>query len=161
MKVYGMGEKKTPQPFIAACDRFIYIEVIRAKAEAAEVQEQPETAGNVRQEGESAAPHVKAVKKPAKKKPEPAPEFAEDHGVPAGIVRVISESLEMIAEEDGFAFLGTLGHLIVKKRPDFDSRNYGFSKLSQMMRAMDRFEVVDRHDEHNTRHTYVRDRQRR
>ena len=159
MKVYGMGEKKTPQPFIVACDRFIYIEVIRAKAEAAGLQETAEGQDAAKQE--EALPPIKTAKKPVRKKADSEPEYADDHGVPAGMVRVIAESLEMIAEEDGFAFLGTLGHLIQKKLPDFDSRNYGYSKLSQMMRAMDRFEVEDRHDEHNTRHTFVRDKKRR
>ena len=174
MKVYGMGEKKTPQPFIVACDRFIYIEVIRAARASAEekpaalekaaAQEQDAAGPQGPAPQEESAP-AKPAKKSHKKKqpaPEPEPEYTDDHGVPAEIVQVIAESLDMVADEDGFAFLGTLGHLIQKKRPDFDSRNYGYSKLSQMMRAMDRFEVEDRQSEHsNDKHNYIRDKKRK
>ena len=34
--VYGFGEKKTPKPFVAACDKFVYTEVLRAKKEEGE-----------------------------------------------------------------------------------------------------------------------------
>lgn len=130
MKVYGMGEKKTPQPFIAACNKFTYIEVIRS--------------------GEQAAPQT-------------APEEAPRPGVPKDVVKMIAETLESVADEDGYAFLGTLGSVLNKKQPDFDPRNYGFSKLSRMMESMpERFEVDSRETGRpNIRHIYVRDKKRR
>ena len=108
MKVYGMGERKTPQPFIAACDKFIYIEVIRAAAANGKRQNSAEKAA--------------------------LPAF--EQSVPYDVVEMIAESLETVADEDGYAFLGTLGNLLTKKYPDFDPRNYGFSKLSQLMESM-------------------------
>ena len=123
MKVYGMGEKKTPKPFIVACDKFVYIEVIRAAAQQA-----------ARQEQEAA---VQKAKKPtAKCAPAPA-----SSPVPEDMVELIAESLDTLGEEDGYVQMGKLGNLLVKKQPDFDPRNYGFSKLSKMIKALDRFEI--------------------
>ena len=138
MKVYGMGEKKTPQPFIVACDKFVYIEVIRAAAkQAAEAARQKEVQAQ------------KSAKKEAKKAgPVSGP-------VPAEIVELIAESVEDLCEEDGLAHMGKLGNLLLKKRPDFDPRNYGFSKLSKLIRALDRFQIVPQ-GEDNTEF-YVRD----
>ena len=138
MKVYGMGEKKTPQPFIVACDKFVYIEVIRAAAkQAAEAARQKEVQAQ------------KSAKKEAKKAgPVSGP-------VPAEIVELIAESVEDLCEEDGLAHMGKLGNLLLKKCPDIDPRNYGFSKLSKLIRALDRFQIVPQ-GEDNTEF-YVRD----
>lgn len=138
MKVYGMGEKKTPKPFIVACDKFVYIEVIRAAAkQAAEAAKKEE------------AQAKKAAKKESKKcqtSNSPAPEE---------IVELIAESVEDLCEEDGLAHMGKLGNLLLKKQPDFDPRNYGFSKLSKLIRALDRFQIVPQGEE-NVEY-YVRD----
>ena len=126
MKVYGMGEKKTPKPFIVACDKFVYIEVIRAAAkQAAEAARQQEVQAQ------------KAAKKGTKKTaPAPGP------AVPEEVVELIAESVEDLCEEDGLAHMGKLGNLLLKKQPDFDPRNYGFAKLSKLIRALDRFQIV-------------------
>ena len=124
MKVYGMGEKKTPKPFIVACDKFVYIEVIRAAAKQA--------AEAARLEEEAAK--KSAAKKEAKK--------AASSPAPQEIVELIAESVEDLCQEDGLAHMGKLGNLLLKKQPDFDPRNYGFSKLSKLIRALDRFELV-------------------
>ena len=122
MKVYGMGEKKTPKPFIVACDKFVYIEVIRAAAkQAAEAAKKQE------------APAVRPARKENRKAQSNAP-------APAEIVELIAESVEDLCEEDGLAHMGKLGNLLLKKQPDFDPRNYGFSKLSKLIRALGRFD---------------------
>ena len=137
MKVYGMGEKKTPKPFIVACDKFVYIEVIRAAAkQAAEAAKKQE------------APAVRPARKENRKAQNSAP-------APAEIVELIAESVEDLCEEDGLAHMGKLGNLLLKKQPDFDPRNYGFSKLSKLIRALDRFELVPLGDENIE--FYVRD----
>ncbi len=122
MKVYGMGEKKTPKPFIVACDKFVYIEVIRAAAQQA-----------ARAEQEAAQ---KAKRSSAKSAPPPS-----SGPVPPEIEELIAESLDTLEEEDGYVQMGKLGNLLVKKQPDFDPRNYGFSKLSKMIKALDRFQI--------------------
>ncbi len=122
MKVYGMGEKKTPKPFIVACDKFVYIESLKA-AEAAAVKE--------------TAP--KAKKKSSTPAPEPEVQSL-------GIKELIAQSVEDLADEDGYAYLGDLGNLLMKKQPDFDPRNYGFSKLSKFISSLDGFETDERHN---------------
>ena len=139
MKVYGMGEKKTPKPFIVACDKFVYIEVIRAAAkQAAEAAKKKEEA--------QAKKTAKKENKKCQTSSSPAPEE---------IVELIAESVEDLCEEDGLAHMGKLGNLLLKKQPDFDPRNYGFSKLSKLIRALDRFQIVPQGEE-NAEY-YVRD----
>ena len=119
MKVYGMGEKKTPKPFIVACDKFVYIESLKAA------------------EPETPAP----VGKSAKKKAAPPAES------PALSVKdLIAQSIEDLADEDGYAYLGDLGTLLIKKQPDFDARNYGYAKLSRFIAALGDFEIDERHN---------------
>jgi uncharacterized LabA/DUF88 family protein len=112
-KVYGMGEKKTPQPFIASCDKFIYIEIIRDAAKESEQHAQKKA----------------------------APQNSGGGNIPKKTIRLLASSLQDIADDEGFGHLGALGDLLSKKQPDFDSRNYGYSKLSNMIRAIDRFEI--------------------
>ena len=172
MKVYGMGEKKTPLPFIVACDKFIYIEVIRAAGEkarqealAASVPE-PEPAPEPERDS-PAQPAKRPAKKATKKKAASAqsapPEPEEIAGVPRAVVDLIADSLESIADEDGYGFMGKLGNLLLKKQPDFDPRNYGYSKLTQLVKALDRFEVVSRQTSADdpTKHVYLRDKHRK
>ena len=116
MKVYGMGEKKTPKPFIVACDKFVYIESLKA-AEAAVPA--PKSSGK-----KKAAAHAE---------PEPEPK-------PLTVQALIAQSVEDLADEDGYAYLGDVGTLLLKKQPDFDPRNYGFSKLSKLIKSMGRFD---------------------
>ena len=142
-KVYGMGERKTPNPFIVACDKFVYIEVIRAAAEQARAEEEKPKA-----------------QKPQKKKEAPVQPQEPEHRVPRAVVKLIAESVDTIADEDGYAALGELGNLLVKKQPDFDPRNFGFSKLSKLVKSLSRFEVdVRPTSQPNVTHILVRDKQ--
>ena len=142
-KVYGMGERKTPNPFIVACDKFVYIEVIRAAAEEARAEEEKPKA-----------------QKPQKKKEAPVQPQEPEHRVPRAVVKLIAESVDTIADEDGYAALGELGNLLVKKQPDFDPRNFGFSKLSKLVKSLSRFEVdVRPTSQPNVTHILVRDKQ--
>lgn len=183
-KVIGMGEKKTPNPFIVACDKFIYIEVIRAEAKAAlATAEQEATA----QAAESASASGKTEPAPAKAEgaksgkksrkktaepaaapapepepePQPAPEPAQKK-VPKEVIHLIADAMDMIADEDGYAFMGELGNLLIRQQPDFDPRNYGFSKLTQLIKSIDRFEVDVRQTSNpHTKHIYLRDKKRK
>ena len=126
MKVYGIGEKKTPAPFIVACDKFIYVE------------EKPE------------------------EKEAPAPAPAARKAVPQKIVRLIAASIQDVSDEDGWAFMGELGNVLPKKQPDFDPRNYGFDKLTTMVKSIDRFEIDARPTSApHVKHIYVRDKRQR
>lgn len=122
MKVYGIGEKKTPKPFIVACDKFVYIEVIRAAARQAALAEQ------------ESVPNKKTAKKDIKKPPQTK--------VSPEVVELIAAAIEDLCDEDGGAHMGKLGNHLLKKQPDFDPRNYGFAKLSKLIRSLDRFRLA-------------------
>ena len=128
MRVFGMGEQKTPGAFRAACDKFIYIEIL----------DQP---------GITPAPDQK--EKPKKEKILNKP---DKH-----LLNLLVSSVNDIADENGWAFLGELGSFILKKRPDFDPRNYGFEKLLPLIRSLNRFEIDERETtRRNVKLVYVR-----
>lgn len=131
MKVFGMGEKKTPTAFIASCNKFIYIEILQ-----------------------------KEIKKPAPTKSiskEKLNKTASVSSIDNDLITLISGSIDDIAEEDGWVFLGVLGNLILKKQPDFDSRNYGYKKLLDLIKNIDRLEIDERPSgKKNISHFYVR-----
>jgi uncharacterized LabA/DUF88 family protein len=141
MKVIGIGEKKTPNSFIVACDRFIYIEVL-------------DGAINKKNKKQPLTTSVNDTKKTIEKEIEKeAP-----NKIDIQTIELIEATLEAIGDEDGWAFLGDVGNLIVKKKPEFDPRNYGFSKLTPMLKSLtDILEIDERDsDKKGIKHNYVR-----
>ena len=116
MKVFGIGEKKTPQPFIVACDKFIYIEILK----------------NPPKETKSGTTSDKQTE----------PENVDK--ITPGVIRLIAATVSDSADEDGWAFLGDVGNLLQKKQPNFDSRNYGFLKLTPLIKSTQKFEIESR-----------------
>lgn len=112
--VIGIGEKKTPDPFIVACDRFIYLEILHSDDED-EKTNTPKS--NTKKTVENINPKL---------------------------IRLIKQSVTDLADDEGWAFLGEVGALIQKKRPSFDARNYGFSKLTPLIQATGKFEIDQR-----------------
>ena len=157
-KVYGMGEKKTPNPFIVACDKFVYIEVIRSAAQ----QERAEEAAREEPKEPPKPARRTAKKKGAEAAPAPAPEAEPPSRVPKEIITLLADSVEMLADEDGYAPLGEVANLLVRTKRDFDPRNFGFSKLSKLVKALPRFEVdVRQGGQSNMKHFFVRDKERK
>ena len=115
MTVIGIGEKKTPEPFIVACDKFIYAEILKAKTE--EDSGQGKKDSGKKDEVEKITPKV---------------------------IKLIESTISDLADEDGWAFLGDVGSLLQKKQPNFDSRNYGFQKLTPMINSIKKFEIEQR-----------------
>ncbi|MGV6861096.1 MAG: NYN domain-containing protein [Putridiphycobacter sp.] len=113
MQVIGIGEKKTPTPFIVACDKFIYIEIL---------------------------------KKQTNKKEQTGVKDKEDSydKITPQVIKLIASSITASSDEDGWAFLGDVGGLIQKKQPNFDSRNYGFEKLTPLINSIGSFEIEQR-----------------
>lgn len=132
MFVIGIGEKKTPRPFIVACDKFIYIEIIGAI--------------------EISKKDIKTTSSTAKvKKPAFEP-------IDKKFIQLLKSTIEDLADDDGWASLAVVGALINKKRPDFDPRNYGFSKLTPLIKSLgEHFEVDEREVEKSRiKHIYLR-----
>jgi len=115
MKVYGIGERKTPEPFIVACDKFIYIEILKNRTD----------------EGETDASKDKTAKKNEIEKVTPA------------LIKLIASTISDLADEDGWSFLGDVGNLLQKKQPNFDPRNYGFQKLTPLINSINKFEIAE------------------
>ncbi len=115
MQVIGIGEKKTPNPFIVACDKFIYIEILKKQTE--EKTETKESAKLI-------------IDKITKKE-----------------INLIASTINDLSDDDGWAFLGDVGSLLQKKRPNFDSRNYGFEKLTPLIESIDKFEIEQRENQ--------------
>ena len=113
LTVIGIGEKKTPEPFIVACDRFIYLEILHSQ-DKEETENKPQ---KVKKNIDTISPNV---------------------------IRLIAQSVNDLADEEGWAFLGDVGSLIQKKRPNFDSRNYGFEKLTPLIKSTGKFEIDQR-----------------
>ncbi len=130
MKVFGMGEQKTPSAFTSACDRFIYIEILAKPKVPKTVAKAPE----------------KETKTP-------------DDKVDAKLLAMLTDSVDDLADEDGWTFLGELGNLLIKKQPSFDARNYGYNKLLPLIKSYRQFEVDERPTgKGNIRHVFVRNR---
>lgn len=157
--VIGVGEQKTPNALIAACNKFIYIEVIRerdkkttAKKPAAKKTEPPHKT-EPKPEKKAEAPRKATEPKPEKK--------TDEKTIPDSIVWLIADSILDLAgaSDDDFVSLGAVGQLVQKKRPDFDTRSYGYSKLSAMVKAIDRFQVEEREDKNDPRskQVFIRD----
>lgn len=121
--VYGFGERKTPRPFITACDKFVYFDVLNA---AASGQEAPVVAveQKVRQ------PNVMAEVAPPVAKPAPAKPALDKVAV-----EMLAKAVTASADEDGWANLARVGGHLAKQAPDFDARNYGFPRLSELVAA--------------------------
>jgi len=167
MKVIGIGEKKTPKAFIAACDRFIFIEVLEGakKKKPAAVRNSPEPSepktvqiqGIAIPEPVATAMENKAKQKATQKATEKAPQKALNK-VDQETIELIESTIEDIGDDDGWAFLGDVGNLIVRKKPEFDPRNYGFAKLTPMLKSLtDILEIDEREsDKKGIKHVFVR-----
>jgi uncharacterized LabA/DUF88 family protein len=130
--VYGFGEKKTPESLQAACNEFKYFEILsqnkQTESGAIPAEESTEKSGAVRK---------KSTSKPAADSRKSSKELAMD----AKLVSLIRSAIEALSDEDGFAHMGEVKKHIVKNFSAFDSRNYGFSKFSDLIKATGLFEV--------------------
>ncbi len=149
--VYGIGEQKTPNAFIAACDKFIYIEIL-AEAEKTHFDrsELPEGASlNI----------TTAIQSPvgSASMPLSRPATHTVRKVDDEVRYLIYDCIQDLADEQGWAFLGDVGNLILKVRPSFDPRNYGFAKLTPLIRSIDNVEIDERATEQSkVKHIYIR-----
>ena len=128
--VYGFGEKKTPAPFVSACDKFIYTEILLAAKDD--------------EEGGALKPRTMAQLKQDRR-----------------LVALLRNAAEAASDDAGWTQLGTLGSTIAKQAPEFDARNYGYRKLSELVSASGLFDIEKRKiGDGSTTSTYVRSRRR-
>lgn len=115
--VLGFGQRKTPKPFVAACDKFIYTEILR---------EPEEERGEERGEKEV------------------APKAAADLKGDRKVANLLRAAVEDAADEFGWAYLGAVGTYIANRQPEFDPRNYGYRKLGDLIKSSGLFEIDER-----------------
>lgn len=129
LTVYGFGEKKTPKAFVAACDKFIFTEILK------EGQEE-ETEDGTR----------------------PAPKPQKDFKIDRRLLNLLHTAVDDLADESGWAYLGSVGQNITNRSSEFDPRNYGFKKLGDLFRAIPQFEIEERPQEGggSGRQVYIR-----
>ena len=127
LDVYGIGEKKTPEAFRNACKRFIYVENLG---------------------GGEGAPRAPDPSGPSSPPPEPVNKQPPTKAIP-----IIVAAMKRIGSEDEWYSLGQLGQVITQANPDFDSRTYGYAKLSELLERTGRFEV-----KRERNHLVVRDK---
>ena len=114
--VLGFGQRKTPKPFVAACDKFIYTEILR------ESEEERESSGGR----------------------ESAPKSAADLKLDRKAANLMRAAVEDAADEFGYAYLGSVGTYIMNRQPEFDPRNYGYRKLGDLIKASGLFDIDER-----------------
>ena len=112
--VVGMGEKKTPRPFIVACERFKYLETLSITL--------PETEEQVVENQE----------------------VLENKDDLKELTTAIKAIVSDISDEDGWAYMADVGNRLSKRYPDFDTRNYGFAKLTPLISFLSSFEIMSR-----------------
>ena len=144
MFVIGMGEKKTPASFISACDRFHYLDVLLAEKEKSEGKaKDAEKPANRRKKGKDKAAS-----------PEPEVKTGRDLDE---IVKAVGELIDEHSDDDGWLFLGSLGSGLQSRYPDFDSRNFGYRKLSDFVRSLAGFDSrIESTDGANGKLMYIR-----
>lgn len=119
LTVYGFGEKKTPEPFVAACDKFIYTELLRSEPEPATPTQD-----------DSKAPQATAV----------VSQVETSNKLPEmDAPKLIGRAIDEADDDDGWAHLGAVGHYVIKLRPDFDPRLFGHKKLSDLVKGLSKY----------------------
>jgi len=127
MTVIGLGERKTPNPFIVACDKFIYLEILTTPTiEAAPAK--------IKTESDKVERKIPVQSEAIQK-------------VDKETINLLANSIMDLADDSGWAFLGEVGNLVIKKQTDFDPRNFGYVKLAPMLKGIDKFEVDERETE--------------
>ncbi|MCJ7663319.1 MAG: NYN domain-containing protein [Desulfobacterales bacterium] len=127
--VYGFGEKKTPEPFVSACDKFIYTEVLITKEDD----------------------QLSIIRKSTN-------ELKQD----TKLVNLLRNAVEASSDESGWSHLAPVGSNIAKQAPDFDPRNYGYTKLGELVAATKLFEIEERPaGDGHSKSVYIKDKRKK
>ena len=144
--VYGFGEKKTPRPFITACDRFIYTEILLVSADTQSNENNVSTVvkeKSIDAKTDSKKTNIEDKVADGLPKKYTDKELKQD----SKLRRLFKSAIEAASNDEGWAHLGGVGSNIIKNAPDFDPRNYGYTKLGDLVIAMGLFDV-EKHQTH-------------
>ena len=149
LTVYGFGERKTPEAFVAACDKFVYTELL-LPAKPAPVAKAPATKSA---QGKKATPAPGKAAKATVPAAAPAPAPAGRSSLPVELIR---QAIDEASDDSGWAPLANVGSYMTKVKPDFDPRLYGHKKLSELLRRASEFVVEERPGPGSGKSFYVR-----
>ncbi|QWT17107.1 NYN domain-containing protein [Collinsella sp. zg1085] len=161
MQVVGMGEQKTPKPFISACNQFKYLDLLFSEAEKAkaaeEAAEKQQKQTGTRDGGDAADSGADDDSGSAQAA------FGEmtraDRRRHLKAVRsAISAIIDAYGDEDGWITLGQLGDQLSRRLSDFDVRNYGFKRLRPFLGSLGVYEFYDPEGEYGLQQIYMRER---
>jgi hypothetical protein len=116
LTVLGFGEKKTPEAFRNACHKFVFTEVLRPNKDTEPVSPPAKVEKDLKV----------VLPQPPVEATQPKPEFPKEF---------VLAALEKSIDDAGWAQLSTFGSYLTKLQPDFDSRHYGYKKLSDLVKA--------------------------
>jgi len=146
LKVFGFGEKKTPEPFVNACSKFLCLENLGEPAPSA-----PSVAKKAKTAETEPTPEPPATPAPPAK-PAVSKVGGKELKANTRLVNLLRKSVEAAADDEGWAGLGAVGQHI-SKQASFDSRNYGYAKLKDLFQAIGLFEIRS-----NEKGIYLRDK---
>lgn len=127
MYVLGMGEKKTPRAFIAACEKFKYLEALSSL-------------------------------EPSENKKYDSKDVLEERDRKA-LIRSIQNIVTEISDEDGWVYMGDVGNMLNKRYPEFDTRNYGYTKLTPLVSSLKAFDIMSRRTSNpHITHKFIRNK---
>jgi len=163
MTVIGFGEKKTPQPFVSACDRFVYTENLHPAPRKAPIAAAPAAKAPAAKAPAAKAPAAKApAAKPSAAKPSaavlpPTRRTTQELRADTKLVQLL-RSAAISADVDGWIYLGQFGNNLVKHSPGFDHRSYGYAQLGSFVAATELFEIQDRKNRSGQVQKFLRDK---
>jgi hypothetical protein len=158
LTVYGFGERKTPDAFVQACDKFIYTEVLRTEVAASAMAKPVAVPAKAAKKAAVRTPAAKATGMASEKAagPAPAPAATKPAVLPLPL-DLLRRAIEEASDEQGWAHLGAVGAYLTKIRPDFDPRLYGHKKLSDLVKHHPRhFAIEERGAASGGKAIYVR-----
>ena len=150
-QVIGMGESKTPQPFISACNQFKYLDLLyeqRQEEEAAQNGEGAEGGKTTKAKG-----RTRTTTRKTKEQQDLEKKRQKDLN---RVRKTIDAILEKFSDEDGWVFSGKLGDQLSRRMPDFDVRNFGYSKFTAFMKSLTTYEYNEIKDGNNQKQIYFR-----
>lgn len=151
VKVFGFGEKKTPEPFVNACSKFLYLEQLGVAETLPEIVI-PESRAATDLAQKATEPVAITLLQPQPASFPAAKQSSRELKSNQRLVNMLHKAVEAAADEDGWAGLGAVGSHI-SKQASFDSRNFGYSKLSDLITAIGLFEIRKKE-----KSLYVRDK---
>ena len=163
MQVIGMGESKTPKPFISACNQFKYLDLLyeqrlkeaaeEAEDDAADAAEEAAAASSAASAPPAAAPSggkldysnypsaLAGVEPEQQSRGRSGKSRSQRQRELRRVKRTINSIIEQFSDDEDWIFSGKLGDQLAKRLPDFDVRNYGYSKFTAFVNSLGDYEV--------------------